>query len=363
MISLRHRFLAIVLGCCPSYLLVAAVVPTTTAILGPDAVISGYETVDESLVYQVPQSWELYRGNLFQRADELYFVLAPKYDSQTMAEYKLSNPEKVQLPLPSILSETTLFLGQTPDGNLLGDIQFEVSPEPGLNQGDLLYFKLSSSVEALPDVVQIIESNLGLTGYLYMSYALQGTDAAISQIPIIIQKNRVDQADSLPDSYPALWLRRLLDEYCLDLDEFIDAEVSLGFQSVNLVSKNSQACFDDSNLQVAAISSSQFLANPINGNHGNIDIWSSLSIPQLGIEFDANFRLQSSFVFDQNEISVEMQDANIVDVDIADDALGDFYKTFVKAELKKHAAEVSREISIYLTAELQTRIIDGSLLQ
>ena len=60
--------------------LFAAYVEPEYPIVSDAGRIAGFTTEDPGLVYMVPQSWEIYRGNVYQNTTGFAMVLAPTYD-------------------------------------------------------------------------------------------------------------------------------------------------------------------------------------------------------------------------------------------------------------------------------------------
>ncbi|MEM9102148.1 MAG: hypothetical protein AAGB12_07475 [Pseudomonadota bacterium] len=320
--------------------------------------IAGFETEDPSLVYKVPKTWEVYENNFYQDGNDFYFAIAPQYDNETLARYKLENPEKIILPIPHILSESTLFLADIAENeSLLGKISNAVTPDNLINQSDLIYYKINVHEEALETFTTIVESVIGLTGYVSMSYPYE-SQILNTQIPFFIRMDSIREV--MPDNYSSLWVQRVLTEKnCLQLDQFIQGKINLGFFSVDLLSEESRSCWMTDNLEVLAGEMAIYHAGAMDLSLPNIYVNSNLIIPQLGIIFESKFNLQVAVTIDLLSLTVTIE--NLTFFEIIGEDISPEYKIIIENIFEPQKPQVMSYISEVLTEELRIRIVNGNI--
>jgi hypothetical protein len=322
--------------------------------------IAGFTTEDPHLVYMVPRAWTIYRNNIYQDGSAFYFILAPQYDDQTLAQYKLKKPGTIMVPIPHLLSEASLFLGAGwEDDFQLGKIRYSVAPDNAFNQSDMIYYNLEVSPDIMPAFKNLLQSNIGINGYLNMSYPFQ-SKIVNSQIPLFIQSNQVRQ--TLPDNYPMLWLERLSTEYCLNLDDFMSGQVSLGFQTVTLQSTQSQACWVQDNIRLEALGNDRYSISALKQGQTNLAAEMQVKLLELNMLVNFSLSFDAEAVLDIRDIAVEIPRLQLVSVDVQD-GLNPVYEKVLRNEVVRHNARMRQVIARTLTQELRSRIINGDLFE
>ncbi len=323
--------------------------------------IAGFTTEDPNLVYMVPRSWKIYRDNFYRSGNDFFFILAPTYDTETLAKYKLEHPETAIVPIPHILSETTLFLGETDENEfLLGKIQHSVTPDQLINQSDIIYYRISVDADVVDGFINLVSSSIGLNGYLNLSYPFSGQQID-SQIPLFIKANNISQI--LPDNYSILWLHRLMTEYCLLLDDFIDKEVSLGTQSVHLESTDSMGCWLENNIHLFEEGSGIYTVNAIDSFTSNIVLVANLTLVEFSINVEIQIDAAVAVTLDVNNVEVLLNDFFIQNIVINSDTVGSFLKSIIINEIEEEEESIRQSISEKLTEELRIRIINGNIFE
>ncbi|WP_141731487.1 hypothetical protein [Oligoflexus tunisiensis] len=322
--------------------------------------IAGFTTEDPHLVYMVPRAWTIYRNNIYQNGSSFYFILAPQYDDQTLAQYKLKNPGTIMVPIPHQLSEASLFLGATwEDEFLLGKIRYSVAPDNAVNQSDIIYYNLEVSPDVMPAFKNLLQSSIGINGYLNLSYPFQNT-IVHGQIPLFIQSSHIRQ--TLPDNYPMLWLERLSTEYCLTLDDFMSGKVSLGFQSVTLQSTHSQACWIQDNIQLHALGNDRYSIGAQDGSRANLTARMQVKLVELNMLVNFTLTFTAEAVLDIRDVAVEVPLLQLVSVEMQQ-GLNPVYERVLRNEVARHNTRMRQAIARTLTQELRSRIINGDLFE
>ncbi|MDQ3233470.1 MAG: hypothetical protein M3Q07_16750 [Pseudobdellovibrionaceae bacterium] len=339
--------------------LFAAYVEPVHPIVSDGGRIAGFTTEDPNLVYMVPQSWEIYRGNVYQNATGFAMVLAPTYDQETLAKYKLAHPGQALIPMPHKLNEARLFLGELlDDAALLGKIKYEVSPDNLSNQSDIVYFNLEVTADTQDFFKTILTSNTGITGYVELSYPFQSHQVE-SQIPLQAQTRTV--ARNLPPNYPLLWLERLSLENCLALDEFLNVQVSLGFQKVHLRSINSSACWMADNVQLAKVSENIYAMWAKQLGVADLRVVTDLLVEELGLKFAGDALFEADVQLDLESITVTMPKFKLISFDPRGQTISPIYKNVIMNQINKNSAQIRDSLAKALTDELRVRIINGNI--
>jgi len=339
--------------------LLAAYVEPEYPIVSDEGRIAGFTTEDPGLVYMVPQSWEIYRGNIYQNTWGFAMVLAPTYDNETLAKYKLENPGKAMIPMPHKLNEAKLFLGEfLDDAALLGKIKYQVSPDNLSNQSDIIYFNLEVAADTQDFFKTILTSNTGITGYVELSYPFQAKQID-SQIPLYAQTKLIPR--NLPQNYPLLWLERLSLENCLALDEFLNVQVSLGLQKVQLRSLNSSACWLADNVQLRKISENTYAMQPKRSGAANLKVATNLLIEELGIRLMGDALFEADVQLDLDSISVTIPKLRLISFEGRGQTINPVYKNVIMNQINKNNAQIRSSLAKALTDELQLRIINGNI--
>jgi hypothetical protein len=339
--------------------LLAAYVEPEYPIVSETGRIAGFTTEDPGLVYMVPQSWEIYRGNIYHNATGFAMVLAPTYDNETLARYKLANPGKALIPMPHRLNEARLFLGELlDDAALLGKIKYQVSPDNLSNQSDIVYFNLEVAADAQDFFKTVLTSNTGITGYVELSYPFQSRQIE-SQIPLHAQTQRV--ARSLPENYPMLWLERLSLENCLALDEFLNVQVSLGLQKVHLRSLNSSACWLADKVQLSRIAENSYAMQAKWSGVSYLKISTNLLVEELGMRIAGDAFFEADVVLDLDSITVTMPKFKLINFEGRGQSISPIYKNVIINQINKNSSLIRDSIADALTDELRLRIINGNI--
>jgi hypothetical protein len=264
------------------------------------------------------------------------------------------------VPIPHLLSEASLFLGAGwEDDFQLGKIRYSVAPDNAFNQSDMIYYNLEVSPDIMPAFKNLLQSNIGINGYLNMSYPFQ-SKIVNSQIPLFIQSNQVRQ--TLPDNYPMLWLERLSTEYCLNLDDFMSGQVSLGFQTVTLQSTQSQACWVQDNIRLEALGNDRYSISALKQGQTNLAAEMQVKLLELNMLVNFSLSFDAEAVLDIRDIAVEIPRLQLVSVDVQD-GLNPVYEKVLRNEVVRHNARMRQVIARTLTQELRSRIINGDLFE
>ncbi|MCL1127681.1 hypothetical protein [Shewanella surugensis] len=359
MLLLRQACMGILLILGSLWHVYASYVEIDVPILSEFGSIAGFTTQDPHLAYMVPKSWTVYENNLYRTDNDFYFILSPSFDTQTLAQYKLAHPDVLMVPIPHILSETQLFLADVVENDfLLGKLQHSVTPDHVVNQSDLIYYNIRVDDDALAGFVNLLNSNIGLTGYLNLSYPFSG-QVTNTQIPLFIKASQISQ--TIPDDYELVWIKRLLSEHCLLLNEVVDAELSLGFQSIHIESLDGLGCWNKDNFALHAISEGDYQVNGIDPLVYNFDINTRLHLIELGLEAQVHMTTQIQVSLDLFEVTVSLDELAMIDINVDGDNVSSFYQYLIQREIEAEKDNIKASVSSRLTQEFQIRIINGNL--
>jgi hypothetical protein len=339
--------------------LLAAYVEPEYPIVSETGRIAGFTTEDPGLVYMVPQSWEIYRGNIYQNATGFAMVLAPTYDNETLARYKLANPGKALIPMPHKLNEARLFLGELlDDAALLGKVKYQVSPDNLSNQSDIIYFNLEVATDTQDFFKTVLTSNTGITGFVELSYPFQSRQIE-SQIPLHAQANLI--ARNLPENYPMLWLERLSLESCLALDEFLNVQVSLGLQKVHIRSLNSSACWLADRVQLSRVSENHYAMRAKWAGVANLKVSTHLLVEELGMGIAGDAFFEADVALDLDTITITIPKFKLINFEGRGSSISPIYKNVIINQINKNSSMIRDSLAESLTEELRLRIINGNI--
>ena len=202
-----------------------------------DGQIIGYQTQDSNVDFISPFYWKIVSEKTFieMKSEHEYFLnilFKPDYSSANnyILNQKISNPNKIFLPLPWRLEKAELHLI-----DLLGSVEIQLTPSL-LNQSPYIYFKVLLSESQLETIKKLAQSEVPIVGS--SEYSFVRRDEVIHSSAAINGKLSPEFfKNSKSKNFGLEWLIDLFRDYQILLHGAIDGYFSLG--RVNLSIKNS----------------------------------------------------------------------------------------------------------------------------